>query len=77
MWHPWTRESYLENIVFEKKEKMSIIFSEKKYFPGHDYRYQLVNKILDSDMEIHIFGRGCKKVRKDSRINGAACIYRK
>ena len=54
---------------------MSIIFSDKKFLPGHIYRHKLVEKILNSDIDVHIFGRGCTTntcnvFSNDKRIKG-------
>lgn len=70
LWHNWRKN--WSNIPFEKKPyKMSIIVSEKRILPGHQYRHELVNKILNSDMDIHIFGRGSRKYGYDPRIKGS------
>ena len=44
--------------------------SEKTDAPGHKYRHALVKKILDTDLEIDIYGRGCKYYKDDKRIKG-------
>jgi hypothetical protein len=68
MWHctPITRE------IIDKTKKMSIIFSEKQDAPGHKYRYELIKKILDTNLEIDIYGRGCKILKNvnDDRLKG-------
>jgi len=42
-----------------KNKLMSIMISEKGSAPGHKYRYGLVNAILQSNLPIDIYGRGC------------------
>jgi len=37
---------------------MSIILSEKKFAPGHIYRHQLVETIIQNQLPIDIYGRG-------------------
>ena len=56
MWfeHPF------QNIKNNKKKLISIIFSEKKFAPGHIYRRTLVSYILNNNLPIDIFGRGCQ-----------------
>jgi hypothetical protein len=46
--------------LFEKKHIMSIIVSEKKFAPGHQYRHQLVEAIIKNQLPIDIYGRGAK-----------------
>lgn len=55
----------------EKSNVMSITFSEKQYAPGHKYRHELVKRILQSDLPIDIYGRGCGLLNVDDhRIKG-------
>jgi hypothetical protein len=47
--------------TIEKKEKkniMSIIVSEKRFAPGHQYRHKLIEKIIECNLPIDIYGRG-------------------
>lgn len=53
----------------EKKEMMSIILSKKKYLEGHKYRHQLVQAILKTDLNIHIYGKGAINYGGD-RVKG-------
>lgn len=47
------------NISFVEKPKiMSIILSEKQFAPGHQYRHQLVNCILQNKIPVDVYGRG-------------------
>lgn len=56
----------------KKSNKMSIMVSDKTQAQGHAYRHALVNEILKSDLDIHIYGRGCRFYNSvnDSRIKG-------
>ena len=65
MWHitPPRRMVY-------KKRPMSIMVSEKNYAPGHIYRHSLVKAILQSNLNIDIYGRGCRYYSGDSRLKG-------
>jgi hypothetical protein len=56
----------------EKKKVMSIMISQKKYAPGHKYRHDIVNRILQSKLPIDIYGKGCPfyKNKADARIKG-------
>ena len=66
MWH--SRPS--REISFKNK-LMSIIVSEKQFAPGHLYRHKLVQKIIELNLPIDIYGRGSMKyINKNSRIKG-------
>jgi len=55
----------------EKPQKMSIIASNKKFLPGHNLRHGLIKKILASDMDIHVYGRGSRELYPlDGRVKG-------
>jgi hypothetical protein len=54
-----------------KNNLMSLMISEKGFAPGHKYRYELVNLILNTNLPIDIYGRGCVNFnKKDSRLKG-------
>jgi hypothetical protein len=55
-----------------KTNMMSIMVSNKNSAPGHKYRHQLVQSILQSTLPIDIYGRGCMYYTniKDSRLKG-------
>lgn len=58
-----------------KDRLMSIMVSDKKQAPGHQYRHALVKAILESDLNIDIYGRGCKMYKTmssqfDNRLRG-------
>ena len=66
-WHTW-KKNLTKGI--DKKYKMSIILSFKKIVQGHIYRHLLVNEILKTDMDIHIYGNGSEEHGQDKRIKG-------
>jgi hypothetical protein len=53
-----------------KTRPMSIMVSEKMSAPGHKYRHSLVTAILQSNLNIDIYGRGCRYYSCDSRLKG-------
>lgn len=54
-----------------KPYKMSIIASDKKFLDGHRMRHVLIEKIISSEMDIHIYGRGSKNLYPfDQRVKG-------
>ena len=67
MWHnpPLTNKPV-------KNKVMSLMVSEKMGEDGHVYRHKLVNKILETELPIDIYGRGCKyyKFYNDGRVKG-------
>jgi hypothetical protein len=68
MWHHWFRDI---NHTPNKVNLMSIVFSNKKSAPGHKYRWDLVKRILESNLPIDIWGYGCDELGiSDSRIKG-------
>jgi hypothetical protein len=56
--------------IVDKTRPMSIMVSEKNNAPGHMYRHELVKAILKTNMDIHIYGRGCRYYSRDSRVKG-------
>jgi len=52
-----------------KPKLMSIMISQKKYAPGHLYRHHLVQRILQTNLPIDIWGRGCHHYN-DPRVKG-------
>lgn len=64
MWH--SRPA--REILFKNKI-MSIIVSEKQFAPGHLYRHQLVEKIIEHNLPIDIYGRGSTQY-KYNRVIG-------
>lgn len=57
-------------LVKYKPKLMSIMVSQKMYAPGHVYRHELTQRILQTDLPIDIWGRGCYHY-KDDRVKGA------
>jgi hypothetical protein len=55
-----------------KTKIMSMMISDKASLEGHIYRHELVQKILQTNLPIDIYGRGCKfyKHLNDPRIRG-------
>ena len=69
MWHI----TPLLELPIQKKNKISLMISDKTMMPGHKYRHLLCKHILFSNLPIDIYGRGCKFYNnlKDPRIKGA------
>jgi hypothetical protein len=44
--------------IKSKNKIMSIVLSDKKFAPGHNYRHALVKKIIEYNLPIHIYGKG-------------------
>ncbi len=71
MCHERRRDLYFENYTPPKNKLCCIIFSKKYMLEGHKYRMKLVEQILNSNLPIDIYGRGCSLIKKkDSRIKG-------
>lgn len=72
--HSWANTSY--KTYEEKPNLISLMLSEKKFFPGHVYRYLLVIEILKRNLPVDIIGRGCDVIKEismgihDPRIKG-------
>lgn len=64
MWH-----SRPPREILFKNKLMSIIVSEKQFAPGHLYRHQLVQKIIELNLPIDIYGRGSRQY-KYNRVIG-------
>jgi hypothetical protein len=49
-----------------------MMVSEKSTTEGHKYRHELVNKILETDIQVDIYGRGCiyYSYLNDPRVKG-------
>lgn len=62
----------------EKTNVMSIMVSQKNNALGHQYRHALVDRILQTDLPIDIWGRGSDmhtKEQPDLRLKGIFDIY--
>jgi len=68
--HMWHNQPL--KYVPEKTLKISMMVSEKNQQPGHKYRHDLINKILETDLPIDIYGRGCMyyEYLNDIRVKG-------
>jgi len=65
MWH-----SRPPREILFKNRLMSIIVSEKQITRGHIYRHQLVQKIIELELPIDIYGRGSTNYSYKNRIMG-------
>lgn len=65
MWH-----SRPPREVLFKNKLISIVISEKKFAPGHLYRHQLIQKIIEFNLPIDIYGRGSTQYKHNNRIMG-------
>ena len=68
--HPWVRDEYFKNITPKKKFFMSFPYSGATELEGHKYRKKLIEAILETDLDIHIWGKGCHLFKKDKRLKG-------
>lgn len=71
MWHtPFV--NVLDLKPMSERLPMSIMVSEKTDAPGHKYRHELVQLILQTNLPIDIYGRGCAKYAntQDPRLKG-------
>jgi len=69
--------AFLNSNIFQthippKTKRCSMIFSQKNYLEGHQYRNRLVEAILKTNLPVDIWGRGCNLIRgyNDPRIKG-------
>ncbi len=53
----------------QKKNIMSIVFSNKNLAPGHKYRKFLINEILSNNLPIDIYGSGCMLIENRNKYN--------
>jgi len=67
MWHNPPLQA-----VPTKSKLISMMVSEKTSQEGHQYRHELIDKILKTDLPIDIYGRGCRYYEhlNDPRIKG-------
>lgn len=52
--------------ICHKNKVMSIVLSNKKYAPGHNYRHALVKQIIANRLPIDIYGRGSDEYKDAS-----------
>lgn len=60
----------INNYPLNKYFTMSIIASDKQQSNGHILRHRIIAKILESDMDIHIYGRNLERLYTDPRVKG-------
>jgi hypothetical protein len=59
------------NDPFPKTRKMSLIASEKRFLEGHEFRHQLIEAILQTDLPVDIYGRTTDRYRDSlGRVKG-------
>jgi len=57
--------------IVTKTKLMSIIVSEKHWAPGHAYRHTLIEKIIEANLPIDIYGKGSMKYsHKSNNVKG-------
>jgi len=57
--------------IVTKSKLMSIVVSEKYCAPGHKYRHNLIDKIIEAKLPIDIYGRGSMKYsHKSNNVKG-------
>ena len=57
--------------ILTKPKLMSIVVSEKDWAPGHKYRHMLVEKIIEAQLPVDIYGRGSMKYAdKSNNVKG-------
>lgn len=56
--------------ILVKNKPMSIIISKKMWAPGHRYRHSLVSAILQNNLPIDIYGRGCSLYKEQREKTG-------
>jgi len=73
--HNWANTTFKS--YDEKPNLMSLMLSQKRFLPGHVYRYRLAIEILKRNLPVDIIGRGCDVIRmfnsgeNDPRIKGS------
>lgn len=60
----------IQDNIPPKTKRCSMIFSQKGFMEGHIYRNELVHAILQSELQVDIWGRGCNTVPSDPRLRG-------
>lgn len=60
-----------------KTRKMSFLVSSKHFFAGHQLRHRLVRKILQSNLDIDIYGHQLEHMYRDPRVRGTIDDKRK
>jgi len=57
-----------QNEVYPHHNNMSMIMSLSRFMPGHKMRYKILERVLDSDMDIHFYANGLNNVYSDPRV---------
>lgn len=57
-------------MIVIKNKIMSLMISQKVFALGHIYRHQLANIILQNNLPIDIYGRGCKMYENNKLLKG-------
>lgn len=69
--YAFLNHNLLQNHISLKTKRCSMIFSNKNFMKGHQYRNRIVEAILKTDLPVDIWGRGCCQItNKDSRVKG-------
>jgi hypothetical protein len=62
-------------LPISRRRPCSIMVSQKQWAPGHIYRHELARAILDTDLPVDIWGRGCESLQRvkpgDPRLRGS------
>jgi hypothetical protein len=56
--------------IINKTKIMSIMISQKIFTGGHNYRHQLANIIIQNNLPIDIYGRGCRFYQNHESLKG-------
>lgn len=62
LWHNHFSTSYKE--YNDKPNIMSLMVSQKRFLPGHSYRYKLAVEIIKQNLPVDIRGRGCSVLKQ-------------
>jgi hypothetical protein len=57
-----------EGVDYPHQNKMSMIMSLSKGLPGHKMRYEILERVLKTDMDIHFYAAGLNKIYTDERV---------
>jgi len=73
--HPMSRIDSSLSKETQKVHPICMVASEKKSLVGHKKRHSLISKILKTDLDVHIYGKGINDVYKDPRIKGGFSLH--
>lgn len=57
-----------EDVEYTHENKMSMILSMSNFMPGHNMRHALLERILETEMDIHFYANGLNKIYTDPRV---------